>query len=122
MNCWFLGITDDELRNITVPHYETLTVKKMLAYAFQTPGVRDYFPEDKEIEKLPREWICNILHSVLGRSFKNWVKKRVDARNQGVVVKADGQMSLDPRIAKAFKASTHVSRKFLLLFYDELVP
>ena len=100
-----------------MPHYEELTVKKMLAFAFEKPGVRDYFPEDKEIEKLPREWICNVLHSVIGKPFKDWVKERVDARNQEVKVKADGEMSLDPRVAKAFRSSTHVSSKFPSLLF-----
>ena len=38
----------------TLPHYETLTVKEILAFACQYQGMRLFFPEDHELEDLYR--------------------------------------------------------------------
>ena len=95
-----------------MPHYEKLTLKEVLAFAYQTPGMRAYFPVEHELEKLPREWICNVVYTKLGADFEAWVKERIDARNKEAMQKADGEISVDPRIAAAFHASTHVSSKY----------
>lgn len=108
----FLVITSKEVKHITVPHYETLTVKLILAFAFEYQGMRLYFPEDHEIEKLPREWICNVIYSVIGKPFLGWVEARIEKRNDEAVKKADGHLAMDPRIAAAFRASNHVSSKY----------
>ena len=65
--------------------------------------------------------ICNVIFSRIGKPFAEWVERRIDARNKEAVKKADGMIAMDPRIAAAFKASTHVSSKCPRLRFEETV-
>ncbi len=69
-------------------------------------------PDKGELHKVSREWICNVVATVLGTTFTNWVKEQIEARNEEVREKKDMNIELDPDIAAAFRASTSVSREF----------
>ena len=52
------SVSSDSIKHLTVPHYESLSVEKILAWAASfCPDVRrDYFPDlDRETLKLPRQ-------------------------------------------------------------------
>ena len=46
----------------------------MQTFANQYPGVSKYFPIEKEMEKLPRQYIANVIYTVVGNPFAIWVK------------------------------------------------
>ena len=70
-------------------------------------------PEPKlEIPKTPKQWICNIIASVLGEVFNKWVKKQIENRHSKVAVQKDLMIQMDPEIAKIFRDSTAVSSKY----------
>ena len=68
-----------------------------------------YFPIQKEMVKLPREWLLNMIYSVVGEDFKKHVHECMDARNEKIIDKKNLGIELDPEIMKAFQNSTHVS-------------
>jgi len=74
--------------------------------------VGDYMPDPVEIPKIGRDWICNIVATVLGDVFSAWVKEQVEERNAHVTTKKNLMIAMDPEIAAAFHASTKVSRKY----------
>ena len=37
--------------------------------------------DEKEIRKLPREYIGNVIYTCLGQKFKDWVDDKVKERN-----------------------------------------
>jgi hypothetical protein len=39
----------------------------------ETPGVHDYFPDGRDIPKLPRQWVINVAYTVIGAGFLEWV-------------------------------------------------
>ena len=50
-----------------VPQYEGLTIHDMLTFASDYPEVQSSLPlEQREVEKLPREYIANICHTLIG--------------------------------------------------------
>ena len=60
------GIKSKEARHIYVPHYESLTIKKILEFLDDDHNlVFNYLPDLRELDKISREWICNICSSVL---------------------------------------------------------
>ena len=59
--------------------------------------------------KLPREWLLNMIYSIVGEDFKKHVQECMDARNEKIVEKKDLAIGLDPEILKAFQNSTHIS-------------
>ena len=55
-----------EARHVYVPYYETLTIKKILSFLEDGhKQVFDYLPDLQELDKIAREWICNVCCTVL---------------------------------------------------------
>ena len=69
-------------------------------------------PDQQEIHKVPKQWICNVANSILKNIFQDWVKQQVDIWNRTVTEKKDMIIQMDPEIAAAFFTSTKVSRKW----------
>ena len=61
-----------------------------------------HFPVVRELRKFPRQYICNVIHTVVGEPFAKWVSNRVTARNTKVAVVHNLNIKLDPRVAAAF--------------------
>ena len=82
------------------------------------PEVFDYLPEKNiELPKTPKQWVCNIIASVIGEPFNKWVAKQVDHRHQKVAVAKDLMIKMDPEIARVFRDSQAVSSKSFFSFY-----
>ena len=41
----------------------------MLETARKNPSFGDYIPEDRDIHKVPRQWLVNVAYSVIGEPF-----------------------------------------------------
>ena len=102
--------------HIAVPFYETLKLEAIFSFFLENKAVIPYMPDDKELRKLPRQWICNVGASIIGAPFQHWVAERINARNEGAVEKKNMLIAMDPAVAAAFHASTAVSRKYLFRF------
>jgi hypothetical protein len=63
----------------------------------------------KEIEKMPRQYIANVIYSLAGLPFKEWCNEQIEVRNKMRTEDHDLAIDMDPDIAKIFKASTAVS-------------
>ena len=72
-----------------------------------------YFPDEKELRRLPKQFIVNVASTVIGRKFDDWVKKQVETRNAKVAKEKDLHIEVDPEIAEIFRNSTSVSSKCL---------
>ena len=66
---------------------------------------------DKEIRKLPREYIGNICKTLAGDTFAAWVKHRVDARNAKLAEDRQVAIEMDPAIDTIFQQSNAISGK-----------
>ena len=104
-------IIGKDVRHIAIPQYENLTIKHIADFVAPYHVIHDYLPEEKEIAKVPKQWLANVCHTVLKDIFKHWVKKQVDDRNKALAIKNDLLIECDPDIAAAFHSSTKVSSK-----------
>ncbi len=104
-------INGKEVAWIAVPQYEGLTIKEIAAFVAPHNVVGNYLPDQKEIPKLPKQWIANVCHTLLKTTFSDWVKKQVAERNKALLVKKDMLIDVDPEIFAAFQASTKTSGK-----------
>ena len=93
------------------PQYEGLTVSVFLEKAFSAPGVREYFPEDRDIHRLPRYWVLNVAYSCLGNTWKDFVDNLVNTRHESLKVAKGLTIEMDPTIAEIFQRSTAVSSR-----------
>ena len=108
----FADIKASQVRVVSVPQYEGLSILEMDKQVFQhNPQVYEYFPDTVEIKKTPKQWICNVAACVLGDTYEKWVEAQIKARNAKVTKEKDLMIKMDPEMAKVFRESTAVSSK-----------
>ena len=78
-------IKADNIKHLAVPQYESLSVKQIKKFIAEHPEGLLYLPEEQEWEKLPKQWLCNVIHTVVDEQFAVWVKQRIKERNSGIV-------------------------------------
>ena len=53
-------------------------------------------PEDEgEIKKLPREWLGNVIYTIVGEDFKTWVDEQIEKRNAEIKLYQELEVELD---------------------------
>jgi len=70
---------------VTLPLFEGLYIDDLLGFArlHNNGDIMRAFPSvEKEINKLPREYIGNVIQTLAKVTFTQWVKARIDARNR----------------------------------------
>ena len=92
----------NELKMIFVPYYPNLTIEKFLSLLVRYPEVREFLPEDRDIPKLPRGWICNVFFTIVGTPFREWVFDQIAKRNEKVATVTNVMIDVDAEIYKAF--------------------
>jgi len=96
-----------------VPLYKGLGIKDISAFLNNAHhNVFNYLPDQQEIRKVPKEWICNVLATVLKGMFTGWVKNRIEERNEAVKEARNTDIGMDPEMAEAFRASTKTSCRY----------
>jgi hypothetical protein len=76
-----------------------------------SPDIEAVLPPSKEITKLSRGYLSNVIYTVMGEPFQQWVSAQVNARNQKVALEGNNVISMDPQIARLFLQSTAISDK-----------
>ena len=106
-------VNANQVRHLFVPQYESLSIQKMLEFLVNYPAMHQYMPNhNRELSKLPREWIVCVAATIVGDAFVKFIKDGINARNAGVVEQKNLNIAINPDLLDAFNASTAVSRKF----------
>ena len=92
-----------DVKHITIPQFEGLSVEEMIKYAKDFPEVMKALPIEREIEKLSRQYVANVIHTIIGVPFQKWVDEKVEKRNKKMAEKLDLMVEMDPAIAEIFK-------------------
>ena len=108
-------VLSGDVSHVTLPLFEGLYIDDLLTFArgFNNGEIMQCLPSvEKEINKLPREYIGNVVQTVAKDVFTAWVKQRVDARNQKLAADREVAINMDPTIAAIFSSSNAISGKF----------
>ena len=97
-----------------VPQYENLSIERILETARKNPRVNDYLPEDRDMHKVPRQGLINVVYTILCAPFKAWGQNEIETRNNELAKKQNLLIEMDSEIAKAFHSSVNISSKFIL--------
>ena len=92
-------IKSDKVKILAVPHYEFLTVKDLLGFAREYPAVMNALPIEKEIHKLTRQYLINVIYTIVGDNFVEWVNERVEKRNKKIKEEGKMMIDIDPEVA-----------------------
>ena len=87
---------------MSVPQYEGLGIKEFLQQAAKYPEVARFLPEPDEHKKLPRQWVINLVYTLVGKPFADWVLEHIEARNSKLVQQRKMAINMDPEILRAF--------------------
>ena len=61
-----------------MPHFFGLTLETMLDYASSHIIVMNCLPSlEREIKKMPRAYIANVVYTCIGDTFKEWVSQQI---------------------------------------------
>ena len=69
------------MKVIQLPYYDGLTIETMLSFAegYKKGEAMRALPEDKrEILKLPRQYISDVLYTMIGEDFQKWSNEIID--------------------------------------------
>ena len=103
-------VKQDKVAYCFVPQYEGLGLKELYSHIDEAPNLQLYFPSlQKERARIPKQWIVNVLATLVGDDFQKWVKVRIDRRNERVAIKDDKFIEVDPDIAAAFQNASSIS-------------
>ena len=53
--------------------YRGLTVEAILEFGRQTESVGLHLPDERDVQRLPRQWIVNVIYSLVGEPFRQWI-------------------------------------------------
>ena len=111
-------IHTDKVKHVQIPHFEGLKLENMIKFAKQYPAAMHALPElQREIDKLPREYVGNVIYTIVGEPFAQWINKCINERHARVQ-KEEEMIELDPEIAEIYERSQSVSGKWLLVYDD----
>ena len=100
---WNKYLTWDKVAFIKVPQYEGLTVKNILKFAQLHINIFDYIPSYNYDKDPNREWICNIVNSLIPSEFKEFIEKKVDVRKENSIKSQNLRVIILPQFGSIFK-------------------
>ena len=99
-----------DIKHVIIPQFEGLAIKHLMEFAMQYDDVMAALPlVETEIKKLPRQYIANIVYTIVGKPFEDWIDARVKARHEKRAEEGNMNIQMDPEIARIFQESTAVS-------------
>ena len=105
------SIKCDQVKVLYVPQYERLNIERILNKIREYPEVNEYLPDDRDMHKVPRQWLINVAYTVIGEPFAAWVKDEIASRNEELAKKQKLLIEMDSEVAQAFHRSVNISSK-----------
>lgn len=67
-----------------MPFYTSLSIEEIMKFAANYQSLELYFPEERDQKKLTRQYVIDIINSVVKDPFRVWVKERLAERNEKI--------------------------------------
>ena len=94
---------------IKVSHYKRLTVKDIIEFAETQVDVHSYLP-DFEYDKAPnREWLWNIVNTLIPSEFKDYIEQKVIEKKVSIYKSQNLCTMIKSEFVEIFKNSQSVS-------------
>ena len=86
------------MKIISVPQYEGLSIENILERGREHRELELYLPEERDMERLPRQFIATIVRGLLTDKFDTWVSEIIEQRNDYARSKRKLEIELCPEI------------------------
>ena len=91
-----LLIMSKNIHHINVPSFPGLSQADMLDWAKKYPKVAQALPKEPgEVENLHRGYIANVIYTLVGDNFKDWVDKKLKERTKKIAEERDLNIKMD---------------------------
>ena len=60
-----LDIKQDKIETLSVPMYNNLSIEEILTFAQGYDQVADYMPEERDMKKITRQFVIDIVNTVV---------------------------------------------------------
>ena len=109
MNGSKLYIKCSNVAVIKVPHYKRLNVRDLLRFASSKVNIKDYLPDYQYIKEPNREWLCNVINSLIQEEFHEFIQEKVDKRREELIKSQNLGITIKPEFEALFANSNAVS-------------
>ena len=104
-----LFIKCSEVIVVNVPQYEGLRVRDLIKFAEREFEIHKFLP-DYDYHKEPnRDWLCNIINTVISDKFKEFINEKTMERNKKLVESQNLKINADRYFIDIFKNSKAIS-------------
>ena len=104
----------NSLKPVSVPQFEGLSIERILERGREHDELELYLPEDRDMDRLPRQFIAMVVRGLLKKDFDNWVDAVIEKRNENIKSKRRLEIELAPEIFKIYESSKHISSKLTI--------
>ena len=94
---------------IKVPQYKGLTVRNILRFADSKFHVTNYLPDYTYAKEPNREWVWNVINTIIPGDFQAFIEEKVNERKQYLIESQNLGISVLPEFQNIFKNSQAVS-------------
>ena len=86
-----------------------LECKANTSFVQQHAEIQTYLPEYLYDKIQNREWVCNVVNSLIPQEFKEFIDKKVKERKQSIIKSQNLGANIMPQFVNIFKTSNSVS-------------
>ena len=86
----------ENITAIKVKQYKGLTVKSILEFANKNIHIDRFLPDYDYLKDPNREWLCNIINTIIPDKFQNYVQTKVEERRQQLIDTQNLGISVQP--------------------------
>ena len=102
-------LNGSEVKVVKIPQYEELRVKNILRFAENLVDIDSYTPKYDYPKELNREWLCNVINSLIPVYFKAYIDLKIEFRKRKVIQNQNLMITAKREFIDIFKASKSVS-------------
>ena len=104
-----LHVKCSEVTVIKVPQYNGLKVRDLIRFAESKFSIDKFLPEYSYHKEPNREWLCNIINTLVNDEFKNFIQEKIDKRNKELIKTQNLGVSAKQEFIDIFKRSKAIS-------------
>ena len=94
---------------IKLSQIKSLSIKEVLNYSINNTNIKEYLPE-YSFDKLPnREWLCGVVNTISGASFKAFIHTVLNNREKSILINKSLNVTAIPEIVQIFANFKYVS-------------
>ena len=92
-----------------VPHTEKLRIRDILAFALKHIEIQSYIPEYEYNKPPHRDWLCNVINSLIPDKFKAFILQALNEKEKMLVMQKRMNVAVLPEFIKIFSKSNSIS-------------